>query len=53
MWEKIGIDSAEAKAQKHIIDNSFYVDLNAKITSAKLPFIEDPVDSLSQTTRRQ
>ena len=49
--EKIELDSVEAEAQQYIINNSVRVDLEAKVTSATLPFIEDPITSL--TSNRQ
>ena len=44
--EKIELDSIEAEAQQDIINGSVQVDLAAKTTTAKLPFIEDPIASL-------
>ena len=44
--EKIEIDSIEAEVQQDIINKSVQVDLTAKVTTATLPFIEDPVSAL-------
>ena len=44
--EKIELDSIEAEVQQDIINSTVRVDLNAKVTTATLPFIEDPVVSL-------